>query len=72
MVEAERMHRELDLNVIQRGSFRSVKELITKIDHFVAHYNQNCKLFTWAAAADSILENINRLSSRISGTEHWT
>jgi putative transposase len=31
---------------IRRGSFRSVKQLITRIDQFVCHYNENCKPFT--------------------------
>jgi hypothetical protein len=55
---------------IRRGSFGSVKELVAKIDHFVAHYNQNCKPFTWTATADSILAKLSRLCERISGTEH--
>jgi hypothetical protein len=40
---------------IRRGSFTSVKQLVKTIDQFVAHYNQNCKPFTWTATADSIL-----------------
>jgi putative transposase len=54
----------------RRGSFTSVKELVQKIDHFVAHYNQNCKPFNWTATADSILAKLNRLCERISGTGH--
>jgi hypothetical protein len=33
--------------------------------NFVAHYNENCKPFTWTASADSILEKLARLSGRI-------
>jgi len=55
---------------IRRGSFRSVKQLIAKIDHFVAHHNQNCKPFVWTATADSILTKLQRLCQRISGTRH--
>ena len=55
---------------IRRGSFRSVKDLVGKIDHFVAHYNRNCKPFMWTATADSILAKLERLTSRISGTGH--
>ena len=55
---------------IRRGSFASVRELVAKIDHFVAHYNQNCKPFTWTATADSILAKLSRLCERISGTGH--
>ncbi len=55
---------------IRRGSFRSVKDLTTKINHFVTHYNQNCKPFMWTATADSILAKLQRLCKRISGTAH--
>lgn len=55
---------------IRRGSFRSVKELVNKIDNFVAHYNQNSKPFVWSATADSILAKLQRLCARISGTAH--
>lgn len=55
---------------IRRGSFQSVTELVQKIDHFVASHNQNCKPFQWTAAADSILEKLQRLCSRIKGTGH--
>ena len=46
---------------IRRGSFRSVRELVHKIDHFVAHHNTNCKPFIWTATADSILAKLQRL-----------
>jgi putative transposase len=55
---------------IRRGSFRSVKELVGKIDHFVTHYNRECKPFVWTATADSILAKLERLTSRITGTGH--
>jgi len=55
---------------IRRGSFTSVKQMIQRIDHFVAHYNQNCKPFVWTATADSILAKVARLCARISGTAH--
>ena len=55
---------------IRRGSFRSVRELIQRIDHFVASHNTDCKPFIWTATADSILAKLQRLSMRISGTGH--
>lgn len=55
---------------IRRGSFRSVKDLTAKINHFVTHYNQNCKPFMWTATADSILAKLERLCKRINGTAH--
>ena len=38
---------------IQRGSFASVKELGAKIDHFVSHYNRQCKPLVWTADSSS-------------------
>ena len=55
---------------IRRGSFRSVRELVQRIDHFVAHHNVDCKPFIWTATADSIIAKLQRLCSRISGTAH--
>ena len=55
---------------IRRGSFRSVRHLIAKIDHFVSHHNQNCKPFVWTATAESILAKLQRIGQRISGTRH--
>jgi putative transposase len=55
---------------IRRGSYRSVRELIQRIDHFVAHHNVDCKPFIWTATADSIIAKLERLCSRISGTAH--
>lgn len=68
--QVERFFGLITDKAIRRGSFRSVKELISKIDHFVTHYNHNCKPFVWTATADSILRKLQRLCSRISGTEH--
>jgi len=55
---------------IRRGTFKSVKELITKIEHFVKQYNLNSRPFAWTATADSILQKIKRLCQRISETRH--
>jgi len=55
---------------IRRGSFRSVKDLITKIDCFVQHYNARSQPFAWTATADSILQKIKRLCKVIAGTGH--
>jgi putative transposase len=55
---------------IRRGTFKSVKDLIAKIEQFVAEYNCNSHPFSWTATADSILEKVKRLCQRISGTGH--
>jgi len=33
-------------------------DLVRKIDHFVTHYNQDCKPFVWTATAESILAKL--------------
>lgn len=66
----ERFFAHITDKAIRRGSFNSVKELIQKINHFVSQYNKSCTPFVWTATADSILEKLERLTSRISGTGH--
>lgn len=55
---------------IRRGTFRSVTDLVAKIDCFVGQYNRRCEPFAWTATADSILEKIERLCKAIAGTGH--
>jgi putative transposase len=55
---------------IRRGTFGSVKELVAKIERFVHRYNAEARPFSWTATPDSILEKIQRLCERISGTQH--
>ena len=55
---------------IRRGTFKSVKQLTSKIDQFVQQYNLNTRPFVWTATADSILEKIKRLCQSISETRH--
>lgn len=55
---------------IRRGTFSSVKELITKIEEYIKHSNQHSQSFVWTATADSILAKIERLIQRISVTQH--
>lgn len=68
--QVERFFSTITTKAIRRGSFTSVKDLVAKIDHFVTHYNKQCKPFTWTATADSILAKISRLCERITGTGH--
>lgn len=55
---------------IRRGTFKSVKELIRKIEEYIHHYNSQSHPFVWTATADSILQKIKRLCERISDTRH--
>lgn len=55
---------------IRRGSFRAVPELVAKIQRFTDHYNAKARPFVWTATAESILQKLQRLCQRISGTQH--
>lgn len=59
--QVERWFGLITQQAIRRGSFRSVKELVQKIDAFVQHYNRSSRPFVWTATADSILKKIARL-----------
>jgi putative transposase len=68
--QVERFFGLITDKAIRRGSFSSVKQLTKRIDHFVSHYNRDCRPFAWTATADSILAKLSRLCARISGTAH--
>jgi len=68
--QVERWFALITQKAIRRGSFRSVKDLVSKIEQFVAAHNKRAKPFVWVATADSILAKIGRLCGRISGTAH--
>lgn len=68
--QVERWFSLVTQRAIRRGSFRSVKELVAKIDQFVSNYNKEARPFAWVATAESILDKIDRLCRRISGTGH--
>ena len=67
----ENVPQNLDIQrAIRRGTFRSVKDLVTKIDSYVRQYNSDTTPFVWTASADSILKKVGRLCQRISETRH--
>ena len=55
---------------IRRGTFRSVGDLVARIDDFVRRYNHHCHPFVCTATADSILDKLERLCKAIAGTSH--
>lgn len=56
----ERFFRDLTVNRVRRGVFRSVPELVSAIQDYVAHHNQAPKPFIWTAKASDILEKVMR------------
>jgi len=49
---------------IRRGSFTSVKELISAIGAFIDSWNDHPRPFTWTKDADTILDSINRAKTK--------
>jgi len=68
--QVERFFSLITDKAIRRGSFTSVKQLVQRIDQFVAAHNTKSQPFRWTATADSILEKLHRVCSLISGTGH--
>ena len=70
MNQVEIWFNRITQRAIRRGTFRSVKELVAKIDQFVHAENAQARPFAWTATADSIFAKVQRLCERISGTAH--
>lgn len=68
--QVERWFALVSQRAIKRGSDRTVRALIRRIDAFVEQYQQTKRPFVWTATADSILQKLHRLLSTISGTGH--
>jgi len=54
---------------IRRGTFTSVKDLITAIENFIDGWNDRCHPFTWTKTADELLPH-SRPGKRTSFTQH--
>ncbi len=56
----ERWFRELTQKRLKRGVFRSVPELVTAIEEFLAVHNDDPKPFVWTASAEAIVAKVSR------------
>lgn len=65
----ERWFREITDKRIRRGSFHNVAELIAAIEDYLKCHNQNPRVFTWKASADSIMTKIAKCKEAL-GTLH--
>jgi len=54
---------------IRRGTFTSVKDLITAISNFIDGWNERCKPFVWTKTADHLLDHCQP-GKRTSFTRH--
>jgi transposase len=60
----------LTRQAIRRGAFRSVKELVARIEAFTASWNEGASPFVWVKTADQILAKAVRKRSAISESRH--
>ena len=60
----------LTRQAIRRGTFRSVKELIARIEVFTAGWNEGASPFAWVKTADQILAKAVRKRPAISESGH--
>jgi putative transposase len=68
--QVERCFGLITQRAILRGLFRSVRELVRRIDAFVARYNRTASPFVWTATAESILGKVARIAHAINGTSN--
>lgn len=50
---------------IRRGTFSSVKQLVTTIKNYIANWNTDCKPFTWTADANTIIAKVRWVESEV-------
>jgi transposase len=65
----ERFFRDLTVDRLRRGVFRSVPELIAAIDAYIAEHNTAPKPFIWTAKAKDILQKVIRANARLSSKQ---
>ena len=58
----------IEKQAIHRGTFASVRDLVTKIRLFINGWNDRAHPFVWTKTADQILQKVNRPKN--STTEH--
>ncbi len=66
----ERFFRDLTVDRLRRGVFRSVPELIPAINRYVDAHNANPKPFIWTAKAKDILQKVIRANARLSSKQN--
>lgn len=63
----ERFFRDLTVNRLRRGVFRSIVDLIEALDAYVDAHNENPKPFIWTAKASDILAKVVRAQAALKG-----
>ena len=68
--QVERWFAKITEQRIRRGVFKSVDELITAIDDYIAANNRAPKPFVWTATAELILDRVGTLCQRTNRSSH--
>jgi transposase len=68
--QVERWFGKITEQRIRRGVFKSVEELITAIDEYIAANNRYPKLFVWTATAELILDRVGSFCNRTNCSPH--
>ncbi|MGH8766789.1 MAG: IS630 family transposase [Burkholderiales bacterium] len=66
----ERFFRDITTERLRRGVFRSVPELISAINEYIAVHNQDPKPCVWTAKAKDILQKVIRANRRLSSKKN--
>jgi len=61
----ERFFREVTEKRLRRGVFHSVPDLVSALDEYLAHYNENPTPFVWTAKAKDILKKVERARKKL-------
>lgn len=66
----ERFFRDLTVDRLRRGVFRSVPELVAAIEAYIVDHNTQPKPFIWTAKANDILQKVIRANARLSSKQN--
>ena len=69
--KVERWCELISQRAIKHGSCTRVSDLVPRIREFTREYNKDASPFVCIAPARSILDKIERLSTRVSDSSHW-
>ncbi len=61
----ERFFRDLTVNRLRRGVFRSLPELIAALEKYLGQHNKEPKPFIWTATAKDILSKVTRARKKL-------
>ena len=61
----ERFFREVTEKRLRRGVFHSVPDLVSALEEYLAHYNENPAPLVWTAKANDILRKVERARKKL-------